>query len=90
LTSGDASVELSVRRVGHRVGLVEVVLRWVLLDGLPSFAVVQLHPVVLSIFQLPGVLQRLGEQIAEVVVVGSVLEAEVSHIREILVELLCD
>ena len=61
-----------------------------LLDGLPSFAVVQLHPVVLPVFHLARALQGLGEEVAEVVVVGGVFESKVSHICEVLVEFLCD
>lgn len=45
-----------------------------------------LHPVVLAVFHLAGVLQRLSEELAQVVVVGCVFEAEVSHVREIFAE----
>lgn len=61
------------------VGL-QVSLTGVLLHGLPALAVVQLHPIVLAIFNLATILQCLSEQIAQVVVVGSVLKAEVANV----------
>lgn len=60
-----------------------------MLHGLPSFAVVELHPVIFPIFDLAGVLQRLGEQLAKIVVVWSVFKAQVPNVAKILVELLC-
>jgi hypothetical protein len=59
------------------------------LHHLPALAVVQLHPVVLAILNLPSALERLGEELAQVVVIGGVLETEVANVAEILVELLC-
>lgn len=46
-----------------------------------------LHPVVFAILYVACVLESLGKELAEVIVVGSVFEAEVSNIRQILVEL---
>jgi hypothetical protein len=59
-----------------------------LLDGFPATTAVELHPVILSIFNLTRVFQGLGEQIPQEVVVRGVFESEVSNIAKILVELL--
>ncbi len=56
---------------------------------LPSFAVIELHPIIIPILDLPSVFQRLGEEIAQVVVVWSILKTEVSHVTQIFVEFLC-
>lgn len=61
-----------------------------MLNGFPTFAIVQLHPVILAILHLARILQSLGEEFPEIVVVRSVLEAEIADIAQILVELLCD
>lgn len=47
-----------------------------------------LHPIVFAVFDFTSVLESLGEEFTQVVVIGSVFEAEVAYIREILVELL--
>jgi hypothetical protein len=67
-----------------------------LLDGrrmglhyLPAFAVVELHPVILAVLDLASALERLGEELTQVVVVRCVLEAEVAYVAKVLVELLC-
>lgn len=49
-------------------------------------AVVQLHPVVLSILDLPSVLQSLGKQVPEVIVVGGVFKTKIAHITQIFGE----
>jgi hypothetical protein len=54
----------------------------------PALAAIELHPVVLAILDFARVLQRRGEEFAEVVVIGLVLEAQVAHVGEVLVELL--
>lgn len=60
-----------------------------LVHRVPALGVLaDLHPVVLAILHLAGVLQRLGEEVSEVIVVGGVLESKVSHVRQVLVELL--
>ena len=69
--------------------LVQMSLRWVLLHVLPALSIVDLHPVVLAILHFAGILESLGEQIAKVVVVGSVLEAKIADIGEIFVKFLC-
>jgi len=53
----------------------------------PALAAVELHPVVLAILNFAGVLQRGGEELAEVVVIGLVLEAKVADVGKVLVEL---
>jgi hypothetical protein len=60
------------------------------LEDFPAFSVVQLHPVVLPVFNLAGALKCLGEQFTEVVVVWRVLEAKVPDVAEVFVELLCE
>lgn len=47
-----------------------------------------LHPVILSIFGNASLLERRGEKLTEVVIVGRVLEAEVAHICQIRHQLL--
>lgn len=47
---------------------------------LPASAIVQLHPVVIPIFNLPRVLESLGEKVPQVVVVRRVLEAKVADV----------
>lgn len=52
----------------------------------PTSTVVQLHPVVLPIFNFPCVLQGLSEEVSQIVIIGSVLETEVANVGQILVE----
>jgi hypothetical protein len=79
------------RRVVVLVGVVHLLdsCRWVRLHNLPALAVVQLHPVVLAVFDLASALERLGEQLTQVVVVGGVLKTKVADVAKVLVELLC-
>ena len=80
----------SGRRVLVDVGMVHLLNgRGVRLHYLPTLSVVQLHPVVLAVFNFASALERLGEEFAQVVVVRCVLEAEVTDIAQILVEFLC-
>lgn len=60
------------------------------LQDLPSLSIVELHPVVLAILDFSSALQGLGEELAKVIIVGSVLEAQVANVAQILVELLCE
>ena len=70
------------------VGIVHLLdSRRVRLHHFPSLAVVQLHPVVLAVFNLPGALECLSEQLAQVVVVGGVLKSKVPDVAQVLVEL---
>lgn len=62
---------------------------WVRLHDLPTLAVVQLHPIVLAVLNLASALERLGEELTEVIVVGGVLKTKVANVAEVLVELLC-
>lgn len=62
--------------------------RRMLLNGFPPFTIVQLHPIILSILNFTGVLQRLGEQISKVVVVGGIFEPEVSDVTQVLIDLI--
>lgn len=57
---------------------------------LPALAVVELHPVVLAVLYLASALERLREQLTQVVVVGGVLEAQVANVAQVLVEFLCE
>lgn len=65
----------------------------VLLGGirlvLPTPPIVELHPVVFSILDFSGILQGLGEQVPQVVVVWGVLETQIADVAQVLVELLC-
>ena len=58
-------------------------------QGIPAFRGLlgDLHPVVLSIFNFSRVLECLCEEFTEVIVVGSVFEAKVSNISEVLLKL---
>jgi hypothetical protein len=62
---------------------------WVRLHDLPALAVVQLHPVVLAVFDLAGALECLRKELTQVVVVRGVLEPEVADVAQVFVELLC-
>jgi hypothetical protein len=53
---------------------------------LPSSSIIELHPIILAIFDFSCVLEGLREQVSQVVVVWSVLKAEVAHISEVLCE----
>lgn len=59
--------------------------RGMVFQYLPALSIVQLHPVVLAILNLSGALKSLSEQLTEVIVIGSIFEAEVADIAEILV-----
>lgn len=50
----------------------------------PPAAVVELHPVILSILDFACVLKGLGKEVSEVVVVRSVFETEVADIGKVL------
>ena len=63
----------------------EIVVR-VMLHGFPSLAIVQLHPVIFSIFDFASVLEGLSKEVSKVVVVRSVLEAKVSYIAQVFVK----
>lgn len=80
-----ATVQFHLRRAGACVGIVIVVVL-----GIPALSRIlgNLHPVVFAVLDVAGVLQRLGEELAEVVVVGRVFEAEVSHVGEVFAKLL--
>lgn len=67
----------------------KVCLRRVLLQDFPAFAIVELHPVIFSILDFSSVFQSLSKEIAKVVVVGGVFEAEIANVREVFVEFLC-
>jgi hypothetical protein len=56
----------------------------------PASAVVELHPIVLSIFHLAGILEGLRQEITQVIVVRGILETKVAHIAQIFVEFFCD
>lgn len=60
----------------------------VVLGSLPALAVVELHPIILSILNLAGALESLGEEVAKIVVIWSILESKVADVAEVLVELL--
>lgn len=57
---------------------------------LPTLAIVEEHPVVNAIFRLAAVLEDLGEEFAQEVVVGCLLETELADIVEVDSELLCE
>ena len=68
-----------------------------LLDGrrvrlhlFPAFAIVELHPIILAVFYFAGALECLCKQLAQVIIVGSVLEAQITDVAEVFVEFLCD
>src|ERR1700722_15103969 len=63
-------------------------LRWVLLHRFPALAVIELHPIVLAILHLAGVLQRLREELTEVVVIRRVFKSKISNVAQIFVQLL--
>lgn len=83
------TVQLHLRRTGARVWVVQVCGAMILHRVPPlSRILADLHPVVLAILDVASVLQGLGEELSKVVVVGGVLETEVSDVCQVLVELL--
>lgn len=68
--------------------LVMVILigRRVLGRSLPPLSIVQFHPIILSILNFSQILQRLGEQITQVIVVGGIFEPQVAYVGKVLVE----
>lgn len=83
------TVQLHLRRTGARVWVVQVCGAMILHRVPPlSRILADLHPVVLAILDVAGVLQGLGEELSEVIVVGGILETKVSDVRQVLVELL--
>ena len=60
----------------------------VVLGSLPALAVVELHPIILSILNLASALESLSEEVAKVVVIWSILKSKVADVAEVLVELL--
>lgn len=65
--------------------LLQVLLRRIRLVFVPS-PVVELHPVVFPILNFPGVLERLGQEVSQVIVVGSVFKTEVADVCQVLGE----
>lgn len=55
----------------------------------PAPSVVQLHPVIFSVFNIASVFQSLCEEVPKVVIVGGVLESKIPYVSEILVKFLC-
>jgi hypothetical protein len=76
------------RSVWHLVAGMSVVLRRIRFV-FPAPSIVQLHPVIFSVFNIASVFQSLCEEVPKVVIVGCVLESKIPHVGEILVELLC-
>jgi hypothetical protein len=66
-----------------------VVMRGVFGNGFPPLAIVQLHPVVFSVIHLAAVFQGLSKESTKEVIVGCVLKTKVSHVAQVLVELIC-
>jgi len=60
--------------------MVQMCGRRVCLHGLPPLAIVQLHPVILAVLNLTSALECLGEQLAQIVVVWSILKSKVADI----------
>ena len=80
-----------LRGLWYRIGRMQMLGR-MLLHVLPSFAVVDFHPIVISVLDIPNVLECLSEQVSEVVIVWRILEAEVADVAQVFVELFgnCD
>lgn len=66
--------------------MIQVRRRGMLLHSFPALAVVNLHPVVLAIFDLSGALEGLREQLTKVVVIWGVFEAEIPDVAEVFAE----
>ncbi len=81
-----ATVKFHLRGTGAYVWIVVIVVPL----GVPALSriLVDLHPVVFAVLDLAGVLESLSKELAEIVVVGGVFEAEVADVREVLAELL--
>ena len=55
-------------------------------NSFPPLAIVELHPIIFTIFYFTEILQCLSEKVAQVVVVWGILEAKVTDICKILVK----
>lgn len=86
--AGLTAVDLAGGRVGYSIAVVEVSGRCVALHRFPALSVIDFHPVIFAILNLAGALKGLREQLTQVVVIGSVLEAEVTDVAQVLVEFL--
>lgn len=80
------AVQISLGRVRHAVG--HMCHCRMMLQGLPTLAVMELHPIVFTILNLSCILQGLGEEFAEVVVIRGILESKIANIAEVFVEFL--
>lgn len=80
-----ATVKFHLRGTGAYVWIVVIVVPL----GVPALSriLIDLHPVVLAILDLTGVLESLGKELAEIVVVGCVFKAEVADVGEVLAKL---
>lgn len=79
--AGTVGVDIASRSVGDVVVVgMQMCLTGVLLHSLPALAVVELHPVVLTVLDFATVLECLSEQVAQVIVVGCVFEAKVADV----------
>lgn len=81
-----ATVKFHLRGTGAYVWIVVIVVPL----GIPSFSriLIDLHPVVLAVFNFARVLQGLSEELPKVVIVGCILKSKVTNIGKILAELL--
>ena len=61
-----------------------------MLHGLPPFAVIQFHPVILAILHFSSILQRLSEKLTEIIIVGGIFKTQISDVAEVFAELLCN
>ena len=73
-----AAVQFSLGRVQHTVG--QMCHCRMLLHGLPTFAVMEFHPIVFTVLNLACILESLGEKFAKVIVIGGILESKIANI----------
>lgn len=61
-----------------------------MLHRLPTFAIVQLHPIVFTVLDLARILESLSKEFSEVVVVWGVLKPEIPDVAQVFVEFVCN
>src|ERR1700761_4888692 len=62
---------------------------WVLFHGLPSLAVIDFHPIIISVLGLSSVLQSLCEEVTQIIVIRFIFKSKIADITEIFIEFLC-
>jgi hypothetical protein len=71
-------VYLSLGRVQHTVGQMRHCR--MLFHSLPTFAIMEFHPIVITVLSFSCIPESLGEKFLEVVVIWGILESKIANI----------